>query len=149
MKIKPCILMDQSGVRRMRVKHSKSAVRHVSIVWYHTGKNQSECTNSLKCLRMQNKVIYNQHNQNLCWTGMEIHGDSWESILAKILPASWFMQNNIIHHTNSNGLESVDYHKIQSLWICFGFLQGPVNFHPCILKTLLCLNSGLSKNVYR
>ena len=41
--------------RCMRVKHSKSAARRVSIVWYHTGKNQSDCTNSLKYLRIKIK----------------------------------------------------------------------------------------------
>ena len=44
MKIKPCIIMDQSGARCMGVKHSKIAARRVSIVEYNTGKNQSDCT---------------------------------------------------------------------------------------------------------
>ena len=56
MKIKPCIIMDQSGARCMRVKHSTSAARRVSIVWYQSGKNQSDCTNSLKC-----KSVYVAH----------------------------------------------------------------------------------------
>ena len=34
MKIKPCVLMDQCGARYMRMKHSKSAARRVSIVWH-------------------------------------------------------------------------------------------------------------------
>ena len=49
MKIKPCILMDQSGARCMHVKQS--------MVWslscdLNMGKNQSDCTNCLKCLRI-------------------------------------------------------------------------------------------------
>ena len=30
--------MDQSGARCMRMKHSKSAARRVSIVWYKHGE---------------------------------------------------------------------------------------------------------------
>ena len=36
MKIKPCVLMDQSGARSM--KHSKSTARRVSIVWFKHGQ---------------------------------------------------------------------------------------------------------------
>ena len=43
--------MDQSG-QVQPCKHSKRAARRVSIVGYNTGKNQSDCTNSLKCLRI-------------------------------------------------------------------------------------------------
>ena len=55
MKIKPCVLMDQSGARGMRMKHSKSAASRVSI---DTGNNQSDCTNSIKCLRICNTSVH-------------------------------------------------------------------------------------------
>ena len=51
----------------MRGKHPKSAPCRVSIVWYHTGKIQSDCTN--KCLRiiyplLNNTTLTLKHTSN-------------------------------------------------------------------------------------